>query len=91
MVDKQVYPSKGTPDREPDPEGSTTYTGGPTRAPDWGSLSRSHARVKNAARQANIEHIAASQMPSILSDSQSADVTTQYAKNTKFGSTESDG
>lgn len=90
-MDKQVYPSKGTPDREPDPEGPTTYTVGPTKLPDEGGLSRSHAQVQSAARQANIEHIAASQMPAVLSDPKSADVTTQYAKNAKFGPTETDG
>ena len=64
MSKDQIYPSKGNPDREPDKEGSTKYTGGPMNGgPAWTNIHRSNSKVQDYARGLNAAHIGSMRSP----------------------------
>lgn len=64
MGKDQIYPSKGNPDREPDQEGSTEFTGGPMKAPSsWVDFHRSNPKTQAYARGLNAAHIRSSRAP----------------------------
>ena len=79
MGKDQIYPSKGNPDREPDQEGSTEYTGGPMNVPlSWVDFHRSNSKIQDYARGLNAAHIRSSRAP--LTE----DINMKNARNPAF-------
>jgi hypothetical protein len=79
MSKDQIYPSKGNPDREPDKEGSTEYTGGPMNVPlSWVDFHRSNPQNQSDARNRNAAHIGSMRSP--LSE----DLNMKNARNPAF-------